>query len=116
MALDIVDCLKASHLKFYAYGSRFNSLGQEKADSDWDFAVECSNADWEGLKLAVGKLGFYLFQWIFLRHEDQPVFSNYPDPCYGLGDAKSKNEVDVRKIPSEDALGAHRNEGWKQIS
>jgi hypothetical protein len=123
LAFDIIDCLLASQLKCYGYGSRFNGLGRDHADSDWDFAVECSEEEWQALKSAVGELGFFVFEWLCGGRPDQPVFSNYPDSCFrtelerlGLNWTKSKKEINVRRVASENDLGIHPNGGWKLIS
>jgi len=103
---DIAKCLKKSSLRIYGFGSRFNGgkPNNPTANSDWDLAVVCSDEEWETLVSEVRALGFYLWNWLCGGDTNQPVVSNYPDPCFGFGALKNKNEVDVRRIATPDLL------------
>jgi hypothetical protein len=95
--LAMIRYFEESRLKFYGYGSRFNTP-TGSGDSDWDMLVVCTDEEWTTLKAG---LGLWCYTWTCGRWQgykpEQPVFCNYRHDCYN-GGKKNKNSICVRKI------------------
>lgn len=115
----MIRCFEESGLKYYGYGSRFNTPtgSGAKEDSDWDLQVVCTDDEWNRLESKIqNELGVG-GRWTCERipwkkgQEKQPVISNF---SWLTRELRNKNAINVRRImnPETDLLRKDEKGRW----